>query len=391
MCPSENENESEFLSNTDNISKNSTLQLLLFIDNRHSSQKNIEEIKAYLHSLTKDYHFQLEVLEISKHPHLVEYFKLVAAPALIKVNPPPQQTLAGSNLTAQLQKCWYKWQTSLQENEGIFREYSDKNTLLQTCLPSAELIHLRDDIFQLKQEVEKLKQQIQFKDQMLAMLAHDLRSPLTAASIAVETLELIKNKPDYNNNEPLLNRLFQHAKTQFSTMNKMITDLLQSSKHINGQLNIVPSKVNLAKISETIINNLDAKLAEKNQSIVKEIPQELPFVYADEKLISQVIINLLENAIKYSPYDAPIILSIIHKTTQKVEVSIIDIGGGIPDNQKQRIFDGHFRLKRDEQEDGYGIGLNLCRQVVTAHYGQIWVDNNGNQGSCFRFTLPVYN
>jgi two-component system clock-associated histidine kinase SasA len=290
-----------------------------------------------------------------------------------------------------LQKCWYKWQTSLQENEGIFRQYSDDNSLLQTCLPSSELIHLRDDIFQLKQEVEKLKQQIQFKDQMLAMLAHDLRSPLTAASIAVETLEIIKNKPSYDTNRELFNKLFQHAKRQFSTMNKMITDLLHSSRYINSQLNIIPTKVNLARISEEIIGNLSSKLAEKNQSIIKEIPQDLPPVYADEKLISQVIINLLENAIKYSPFSSPIILSIIHKTTQKVEVSVIDIGAGIPDNKKERIFDGHFRLKRDEQEDGYGIGLTLCRRVITAHYGQIWVDDNGNRGSCFRFTLPVYN
>ncbi len=389
MCPSEN--ESEFSSNTVDISKNGKLQLLLFVDNRRSSQKNIEEIKAYLHSLTQDYHFQLEVLEISKHPHLVEYFKLVATPALVKINPTPRQTLAGSNLTAQLQKCWYKWQTSLQENEGIFRQYSDDNSLLQTCLPSSELIHLRDDIFQLKQEVEKLKQQIQFKDQMLAMLAHDLRSPLTAASIAVETLEIIKNRPNYDANRELFNKLFQHAKRQFSTMNKMITDLLDSSRYINSQLNIIPTKVNLARISEEIIGNLSSKLAEKNQSIIKEIPQDLPPVYADEKLISQVIINLLENAIKYSPFSSPIILSIIHKTTQKVEVSVIDIGAGIPDNKKERIFDGHFRLKRDEQEDGYGIGLTLCRRVITAHYGQIWVDDNGNRGSCFRFTIPVYN
>lgn len=388
MHPSEN--ESEFFSNVDNLTKNGILQLLLFIDNRHSSQKNIEEIKAYLNTLTQDYNFQLEILEISKYPHLVEYFKLVATPALVKVKPLPQQTLAGSNLTAELQKCWYKWQTSLEENEGVFREYSD-NTLLETCLPSAELIHLRDDIFQLKQEVENLKQQIKFKDEMLAMFAHDLRSPLTAASMAVDTLELIKNKPDYQDNKQLFNRLFHQAKAQFFTMNKMITDLLESSKYINNQLNIIPTKVNLVKISEEIINNIKPQLIKKNQQIIKEIPQDLPSVYVDEKLISQVIINLLENAIKYSPLNAPIILSIIHKTSQKIEVSIIDIGEGIPDNKKQRIFEGHFRLKRDKQEDGYGIGLSLCRQVITAHYGQIWVDNNGNQGSCFRFTLPVYN
>ncbi|NCQ05764.1 MAG: histidine kinase, partial [Cyanobacteria bacterium] len=210
-------------------------------------------------------------------------------------------------------------------------------------------------------------------------------------SIAVETIELVKNKPDLINNESLYNKLFSQAKRQFLIMSKMISDLLQASKNINSQLNLIPSKVNLLTISEEIILNLNAKLAEKNQYIIKEIPQDLPSVYADEKLISQVIINLLENAIKYSPSSSPIILSIIHKTTQKIQVSIIDVGSGIPDSKKERIFDGHFRLKRDQQEDGYGIGLTLCRQVINAHYGQIWVDDNGNQGSCFRFTLPVYN
>lgn len=129
---------------------------------------------------------------------------------------------------------------------------------------------------------------------------------------------------------------------------------------------------------------------QKRQYIIKEIPQDLPPVYADPKLIRQVIINLLENAIKYSPENVPITLSIIHKTTQKVQVSVMDLGPGIPTAKKQKIFEGHFRLKRDRNEEGYGIGLSLCRQIINAHYGQIWVDNNGNQGSCFRFTLPVY-
>lgn len=382
-------NESELFFNTKNIDKNNNLQLLLFVDNRHSSQKNIEQIKNYLHSLTADYYFQLEVLEISKHPHLVEHFKLVATPALVKVNPLPQHTLAGSNLTAQLQKCWYKWQESLENNN--FYEFSSNDSTFQTCLPSVDLIHLQDELFQLKQEIDKLKQQIQFKDQMLTMLAHDLRSPLTAASIALETIELAQNRDNFTENKSLYNRLFKQAKNQFFIMNKMIGDLLQTSKNINGQLNIVPKKVDLALISKEIIEDLYPKLREKNQHLIKEIPQDLPFIYADENLIRQVLINLLENAIKYSPHSAPIILSIIHKTSQKIQVSIIDKGSGIPNTKKERIFEDHFRLKRDQQEDGYGMGLTLCRRVINAHYGQIWVDDNGNQGSCFRFTLPVYN
>jgi len=382
-------NMSEFFSYTSNLNPD-ILQLLLFVDNRHSSQKNIEQIKEYLNGLSQDYNFHLQVLEISEYPHLVEHFKLVATPALVKVNPPPQQTLAGTNLTAKLKKYWYKWQTSLRENRDVFHDSSDQDSLLQTCLPSSELIRLRDEIFHLKQEVDNLKQQVQFKDQMLAMLAHDLRSPLTAASIAVETIELVQNKKEIKPNHSLYQKLFQQAKNQFLIMNKMINDLLAASKDICSQLTVAPVRVNLVNITEEIVNNLQNKLSEKRQYIIKEIPQDLPSVYADPKLIRQVIINLLENAIKYSPENVPITLSIIHKTTQKVQVSVIDLGPGIPTAKKQKIFEGHFRLKRDRNEEGYGIGLSLCRQIINAHYGQIWVDNNGNQGSCFRFTLPVY-
>ncbi len=382
-------NKSEFFSSPF-YSDNNTLLILLFVDNRHSSRKNIEQIKSYLQTLSKDYHFDWRILEISEYPHLVEHFKLVATPALVKVNPPPQQTLAGNDLTAKLQKYWYKWQTSLQENHDIFQDSFDEDILLKTCLPSSELIRLRDDIFGLRTEVKQLKQILKFKEEMLAMLAHDLRSPLTAASIAVETIELAHKKTDSVPNERLYGKLFKHAKTQLSTMNTMITNLLQVSQDVNYQLNIVPVKVNLLNLCQDIINNLPSELKEQERSILQDIPQDLPEVYADSQLIRQVIINLLENAIKYSPISAPIILSIIHKTTPKVQISIIDEGSGIPDKQKKSIFQGGFRLQRDSNAEGYGIGLAFCQQIINAHYGQIWVDDNGNQGSCFRLTLPVY-
>ncbi|AFZ46040.1 histidine kinase [Cyanobacterium stanieri PCC 7202] len=382
--------ESDQISNEDqNLEpEKNSLQLLLFVDNRHSSQKNIQEIKQYLQSLTRDYQFQLEVLEISKYPHLVEHFKLVATPALVKVNPAPQQTLAGSNLTAQLQKWWDKWQYSLRQDFN--NNTAEKESILQTCLPSSELMRLSDEIFQLRQEVDNLRQQLNFKDQMLAMLVHDLRNPLTAASIAVETIELAKNQPDQEKLFRLQKQLCQQAKKQFNVMNKMISDLLETSKRTNNQLNIVPIKVNLSELCYGLINSINNKIRRKNQVLIKDIPQDLPAVYADPELIRQVLINLIENAIKYTPDQGHITISIIHKTTQKVEISIIDTGSGIPPEKKERIFDGHFRLERDINEEGYGIGLALCRQVINAHYGQIWVDDNGNQGSCFRFTLPVY-
>ncbi|MGY6529199.1 MAG: histidine kinase [Cyanobacterium sp.] len=386
MYPSDSDPVFGKNNNTEQTKK--SLQLLLFVDNRHSSQKNIQEIKIYLQSLTNDYEFQLEVLEITKYPHLVEHFKLVATPALVKVNPAPQQTLAGSDLTAQLQKWWDKWQYSL--TQGFENEIDDKDSILQTCLPSSELIRLSDDIFQLRQEVKNLQQQLDFKDQMLAMLVHDLRNPLTAASLAVETIELAIDEVDREKLFLLQKKLCVQTKKQFKVMNKMITDLLETSKKTNHQLNIVPIKVNLISLCNDLLNSFSEKIKIKNQFLIKDIPQDLPAVYADPELIYQVLVNLIENAIKYTPNQGKITVAILHKTTQKIEVSVIDTGSGIPPEKKELIFDGHFRLERDIKQEGYGIGLALCRQVINAHYGQIWVDDNGNQGSCFRFTLPVY-
>jgi two-component system clock-associated histidine kinase SasA len=79
---------------------------------------------------------------------------------------------------------------------------------------------------------------------------------------------------------------------------------------------------------------------------------------------------------------------VLHRTLQKVQVSVCDNGPGIPSENRDRIFEERFRLKRDQDKDGYGLGLSLCQRIIRAHYGQIWVDSSPN-GSCFHFTLPV--
>lgn len=83
-------------------------------------------------------------------------------------------------------------------------------------------------------------------------------------------------------------------------------------------------------------------------------------------------------------------LAAIHRTTEKVQVSIRDTGPGIPRDTQQLIFKENFRLQHDRTEDGYGLGLTLRQRIVRAHYGQLWVDSKQGEGSYFHFTLPVY-
>jgi two-component system clock-associated histidine kinase SasA len=375
------------------VSKQGTLQLLLFVNERPTSQEYIQRVKAYLNNLQAEYPFELQVIEIGKQPDLVEYFKLIVTPALVKISPSPKQTLAGSNLIDQLQQCWPRWQASGQvssKEQNINSQESLLSSEVKSVGHSAELIKLSDQIFTLQREKEELQEQLRFKDQILAMLAHDLRSPLTAASIAVETLDISYNQPDREKAKKLRNQLFKQARKQFQIMNKMIADLLQASKNVGSQLQVEPSRLYLQPLCKDIINQFENRILEKSQTLTTDLPQDVPPVYADKELARQVIINLLENAIKYTPEGGEICLSILHRTSQKVQFSLYDNGPGIPPEKQERIFEGHFRLKRDQSKEGYGLGLALCRKIIHAHYGQIWVDSSPGGGSCFHFTLPAY-
>jgi two-component system, OmpR family, clock-associated histidine kinase SasA len=387
------------------ISPETSLQLLLFVDKRPSSNQKVRQIRSYLKDLRANYAFDLQIIDVGEQPHLAEHFKLVATPALIKIHPEPRQTLAGTNLVAQLEHWWMRWQRSVEEaaelqsisqqSESDDPNSADASKTLDSVAYSAELIQLSDEIFQLKQEKEELREQLQFKDRLIAMLAHDLRNPLTAASIALETLELGNEAKENGHASPRLTpaltaQLIRHARTQTKAIDRMITDVLQAAKGTGGEFQIQPQQLDLGALCLEVLNHLKGQFQAKSQQLTTDIPSDLPKVYADRDRIQQVLINLLDNASKYTPNGGSIELSILHRTTQKIQVSVCDTGLGIPNENRERIFEDRFRLERDEAKDGYGIGLSLCQRVIRAHYGQIWVDSVPNQGSCFHFTLPVY-
>ncbi|MBF1991378.1 histidine kinase [Fischerella thermalis] len=386
------------------ISSEAPLQLLLFVDGRPKSRQQVQRIRAYLKELQADYKFELQIVDVGQQPYLAEHFKLVATPALIKIHPEPRHVLAGSNIITQLKSWWPRWQaavdtyvklqTDLQENtEDNGRNASSSKSSIRSVALSAELLHLSDEIFRLKQEKEQLEEQLQFKDRVIAMLAHDLRNPLTATAIAIETLQSNYN-PDKAGFERLTptttTNLFKQARNQTRIIDRMITDLLQVGRNNEREFPVKPQKTNLGQLCLDVLEELSDRYAAKSLKVEKDIPKDLPQVYADPERIRQVLINLLDNAIKYTPEGGTISVAGLHRTTQKVQFSIGDTGPGIPEENRDRIFENHFRLERDESKEGYGIGLCLCQRIIRAHYGQIWVDSSPSNGAWFHFTLPVY-
>ncbi len=375
------------------------LQLLLFVDKRPNSREQIRQIRSYLKELDAHFDYDLQVIDVSEQPYLVEHFKLVVTPALIKIHPEPRQTLTGNNLVLQIGYCWPRWQRSVEEYlatrqaQATPLEAVPDPPYVPSNVNAAELMRLSDEIFRLKQQQEELREQLQFKDQIIAMLAHDLRNPLTAAAIAVETLELSQDPNDVRASRltpALMGQLLKHARTQIREIDRMVTDILQAARGNTAEIRVQPQVLNLGQLCTSTFEQFKEKLQLKAQRLETDIPTDLPLVYADREWVRQVLLNLLDNASKYTPESGVIQVSILHRTTQKVQVSVCDNGPGIPEADRERIFKEKVRLPRDEDQEGYGLGLSLCQRVIRAHYGQIWVDSVANQGSCFHFTLPVY-
>jgi two-component system clock-associated histidine kinase SasA len=338
-------------------------------------------------------------VDVTQQPYLAEHFRLVTTPALMKVAPLPRQILAGSDLIHQLRSWWLRWQNPSEQQHDLVLPPEALTAVPETLkeissiAQASEFLQLSDQIFQLNQAVEELKAQLSFKDQIILMLAHDLRNPLTAASIALETLDVglhpTEERP-YGLTPSLTTQLLRQARSQLRTIDQLITDILQASHGSNAELHIQPQEINLGVLFQDVLEMLQEQLATKMLNLETDIPSDLPLVYADPDRIRQVLMNLLDNAIKYTCQGGSIRISILHRTTQKVQASICDNGPGIPEDKQDQIFEDRFRLKRDQDQTGYGIGLSLCRRIIRAHYGQIWVDSPTGQGSCFHFTLPVY-
>jgi len=134
------------------------------------------------------------------------------------------------------------------------------------------------------------------------------------------------------------------------------------------------------------LNRLDTPL--QGRQVTTRLSPDLPLVPLDSVLIQQVLINVLENALKYTPADSPIDIA-AWASPNAVTVEVADRGPGLADGDAQRIFDKFYRVARAGAPSGIGLGLAICRGMVEAHGGRIWAENRPGGGIAFRFTLPL--
>ncbi len=167
-------------------------------------------------------------------------------------------------------------------------------------------------------------------------------------------------------------------------MNRLIRNLLDMTRLESGAVKVKKEWLPLEELVGAALNRVDSRLTGREVHV--DLLRELPLVPCDAVLIEQVLINLLENAAKYS--SGPIDITATVRGTEVV-VEVADRGPGIVAGQELRIFDKFQRAGREGNPEGVGLGLTICRAIVSAHGGRIWVQNRAGGGASFQFALPI--
>ncbi|MDO9088356.1 MAG: ATP-binding protein [Anaerolineaceae bacterium] len=220
------------------------------------------------------------------------------------------------------------------------------------------------------------------REDLMSMIYHDLRSPLANIISSLDILDTLLPK------DTSITPVFQIAIRSTDRMQRLINSLLDIKRLEAGQPITNPKFVNMNSILNESNEILSPTYNSKRQTIELDIEPNLPELFADEGMIKRVVINLLENAIKFSPLDGKIILS-ARPDGEQVLISIKDSGPGIPDEAQDRIFTKFTRLDAKTFPKGIGLGLAFCKLAVNAHDGKIWVESTIGKGSQFNILLPL--
>ncbi len=241
----------------------------------------------------------------------------------------------------------------------------------------------KDEIGTLMKVFNKLMQQVtesqQKKDEFIGIASHELKTPLTSIKGYLDLLNVVEEK------QP--NKQFvQKSLDSVQKLESLIKDLLDVSKIQSGQLQLNMTEFDInALVNETIAS---MQMISSNHQIIRENDPGPQMIHADRQRIEQVLINILSNAVKYSPGENKVIVS-MNRTATALVVKIRDFGIGIPEEELTDIFERFYRTKDSSVHiSGFGLGLYICRDILQRHNGKIWVERE-DKGSSFYFTLPV--
>ncbi len=219
----------------------------------------------------------------------------------------------------------------------------------------------------------------QMRSSLLSSVSHDLRTPLAVVTGAASSL--LEDTIDAATRRELTETILQEAQR----LNRLVRNLLDMTRLEAGAVRVKKEWQPLEEVVGAALNRVEDALA--GRQVLTDLAADLPLVPLDAVLIQQLLVNLLENALKYTPAESPIEI-VVRAQPGGVEIVVADRGPGIPAGEESRIFDKFYRISGDRGA-GVGLGLAICKGIAMAHGGKIFVNNRPGGGAEFHIFLPV--
>jgi two-component system sensor histidine kinase KdpD len=230
-------------------------------------------------------------------------------------------------------------------------------------------------------QAELLEITDKLQNALLNSISHDLRTPLASITGALSSL----NDEEVTLDETARRSLIETASEEADRLNRLVGNLLDMTRLEAGAINVKREVCDIQDVIGVTLEELGPRLAERSLKV--EISDNLPLVPMDFVLIERVLLNIIDNALKYSPTESTIEIR-AHKADRFVKVMVLDQGVGIPPEDLERIFDKFYRVQRPGNVTGTGLGLAICKGIVEAHGGTISAENQPGGGTVITFALP---
>jgi signal transduction histidine kinase/DNA-binding response OmpR family regulator len=264
--------------------------------------------------------------------------------------------------------------TALRDEQGTLRGYAKLTRDMTQSKLAQEAM---------SQAKEAAEQSNKFKDQFLSTMSHELRTPLNAVLGFSDLL----NEESYGALNDRQRRYVNHIRTGGKHLLRLINDILDLSKIEAGRLQLATESVSVNNCMSEAVDCLRPLSDKKSQTMVVKPSAKLS-VRADVTRLKQILMNLLGNAVKFTPAGGKIEVA-AHQIGDVVRMEVSDSGPGIPLEEQQRIFEAFQRLQQSKTTEGTGLGLAITKRLVELQGGNLGLDSQPGQGSCFYFTLPL--
>ncbi len=254
--------------------------------------------------------------------------------------------------------------------------------LLEVCANQIALALQADKLQEKSKKFEIETETDRIRAALLESVSHDLRTPLIAALGSANTL----NEMASSLSKVEIKNISLEIKTELEQLSRLIHNFLQISYLEDKSIKFKKSYVPVRDLIDSAIKLSHSKLGKKLINV--DMPDNLPKIPVDKTLIEEVFVNLIDNAMKFTPIDSPIEIE-AKLDSDMIVIGIKDLGQGISPKELNKLFEKFYRGRKLTTERGLGLGLSICRSIVNAHGGKIWAENRAEGGAAFYFTLPL--